>query len=137
MEDIVPLLMAILILALMLGLVMFVSHVQPVKVLVVSAARNCARNGVETLAEGRGLDQALTTAVETAAAGSAIDPAGLQVRAYTEDVWGRGRVFVCETRYNVRVDLIPMVHVFYDQESLPITSRASLAIEPYKSRWGE
>jgi hypothetical protein len=120
-----------------LGMVLFVSQVQPAKALVVSAARNCARAGVETLAEGRGLDQALVTAAETAATGSAIDPAGLEVRAYTEDVWGRGRVLTCETAYNVKVGHLPMIDWFYPGDHVPLRAKVSLSIEPYKSRWGE
>jgi len=137
MEELVPLLMVILVLGMFFGLVLFVSQVQPAKVLVVAAARNCARTGVETLAAGRGLDQALVTAVETAAAGTAIDPTGLSVHAYAEDAWGRGRVFVCETGYNVRVSHLPLVSWFYPEGHVPLRGRVSLSIEPYKSRWEE
>jgi len=77
--------------------------------------------------------------VETAlsgAEGSAIDPEGLAVRAYAEDVWGRGRVFVCETGYDVRVSHLP-VGWFYDAPSVPLRARVALSIEPYKARWEE
>jgi hypothetical protein len=137
MEDLVPLLMVLLILVLVFAMVTFVSQVQPVKVLVVSAARNCARAGVESLAEGRGMEQALMTAVETAADGTAIDPAGLEVRAYAETVWGRGRVLTCETGYNVRTGNLPLMDWFYPRGYVPIRARVSLTIEPYKSRWEE
>lgn len=138
MQDLVPLLVAVLILALLLGLVLFVSHVQPAKVLVVAAARNCARAGVESLSEGRGLNQALQTAVETAAAGTAIDPEGLMVRAYVEGgLWRRGRVLVCETGYNVPVSHLPMVSWYYTDGYVPLRARVALSIEPYKSRWAE
>lgn len=137
MTDIVPLIMVILLLVLLFGLATFISHVQPVKVLVAAAARNCARAGVETLAAGRGVDQAVVTAVETAAQGTAINPEGLAVRAYTEDVWGRGRVFVCETGYNVRVSDVPLVGWFYHGEYVPLRARVALSIEPYKARWEE
>ncbi|MBN1955668.1 MAG: hypothetical protein JW900_11540, partial [Anaerolineae bacterium] len=63
MDDLVPLMMVVLVLAMLFGLVLFVSQVQPVKVLVAAAARNCARAGIATLAVGRGLDQATVTAV--------------------------------------------------------------------------
>jgi len=139
-EDLVPLITVTLLLAMLFGLVVFVSQVQPVKVLVVAAARNCARAGVETLAAGRGLDQATVTAVETAlggaeGAGTAFDPEGLAVRAYAETVWGRGRVFVCETGYNVRVDHLPLVGWFYPDAYVPLRARVALSIEPYKARW--
>ena len=137
MEDLAPLLMVLVILVFMFTLVTFVSQVQPVKVLVVSSARNCARAGVETLAEGRGMEQALTTAVETAAGGTSIDPAGLEVRAYTETRWGRGRVLTCETGYNVATGNLPLMDWFYKGEYVPIRAKVSLSIEPYKSRWGE
>ncbi len=104
-----------------------------------SAARNCARAGVETLAQGRGLDQALVTAVETAGAtdpqGLGIAPEGLMVRAYTADVWGRGRVLACEAGYDVVVGGLPLLRLFYADNVVPIRSRVSLSIEPYKSRW--
>jgi hypothetical protein len=134
-EDLVPLMVTALILALLFGVVMFVSHVQPVKVLVHAAARNCVRAGVETLAAGRGLDQAAVTAVETALAGAAIRPEGLMVRAYAANEWGRGQVFVCETGYNVRVSHLPMVGWFYPAGYVPLRARVALSIEPYKSRW--
>lgn len=137
MEDLAPLLMVLLVLVLILAMVVFVAQVQPVKVLVVSAARNCARAGVETLVEGRGMEQALMTAVESAADGTSIDPAGLEVRAYAETVWGRGRVLTCETGYNVRAGTIPLMDWFYPGEYVPLRAKASLSIEPYKSRWGE
>lgn len=137
MEDLVPLILVLLLLVFLFGVAMFVSHVQPVKVLVVAAARNCARAGVETLAAGRGIDQAVVTAVETAAEGTAINPAGLAVRAYAEDVWGRGRVFVCEAGYSVRVSDIPLVGWFYPGDSVPLRARVALSIEPYKARWGQ
>lgn len=135
MEDLMPLMVAVLVLAMIFSLVLFVSHVQPVKVLVHAAARNCARTGVETLTAGRGLDQAVTTAVETAVSGTAINPEGLEVRAYAEAVWGRGEVFVCEAGYNVRVDHLPLVSWFYPGGSVPLCARVTLDIEPYKSRW--
>lgn len=135
MEDMVPFLVGVLFLAMILGLVLFVSQVQPAKVLVATAARNCARAGIETLAAGRGLDQAVETAVETAAAGSAIDPQGLFVRAYTTNVWGRGQVLICEAAYNVRVDHLPMVSWFFPHGYVPLRSHLALDIEPYKSRW--
>ena len=134
-EDLVPLIVSVLVLALILGLVLFVSQVQPAKVLVVAAARNCARAGVETLAAGRGLDQALVTAVETAATGAAIDPAGMAVRARAENVWGRGQVFVCEAGYNVKVSHLPLVGWFYPRGAVPLRARVALDIEPYKARW--
>jgi hypothetical protein len=137
MEDLAPLLMVLLILVFLFTLVTFVGQVQPVKVLVVSAARNCARSGVETLAEGRGMKQALTTAVETAADGTSIDPAGLEVRAYAETRWGRGRVLTCETGYNVATGNLPLLDWFYTGDYVPIRAKVSLSIEPYKSRWGE
>ena len=137
MEELVPLMVAVLILAMVFGLVLFVSQVQPAKVLVAAAARNCARAGVETLSVGRGLDQATATAVETALAGTAIDPAGLTVWAYAETAWGRGRVFVCEAAYNVRTDHLPMVGWFYPRGYVPLRARVALDIEPYQSRWAE
>lgn len=137
MEDLAPLLMVLLVLVLLFAMVIFVSQVQPVKVLVVSSARNCARAGVETLAEGRGMEQALTTAVESAADGTSIDPAGLEVRAYVETVWGRGRVLTCETGYNVKTGTVPLMDWFYPGEYVPLRAKVSLSIEPYKSRWGE
>lgn len=137
MEDLVPLMMVVLILALLLGLVLFVSQVQPAKVLVAAAARNCARAGVETLAEGRGLNQAVVTAVETALSGGegGISPDGLSVRAYAQTLWGRGRVFVCEAGYGVRVSHLPLVGWFYPDHSVTVRARVALNIEPYKSRW--
>ncbi len=143
MEDLVPLILVLLLLVFLFGVAMFVSHVQPVKVLVVAAARNCARAGVETLAAGRGIDQAVVTAVGATgpvaptAEGTAINPAGLAVRAYTEDVWGRGRVFVCETGYNVRVSDVPLIGWFYPKSYVPLRARVALSIEPYKARWEE
>lgn len=135
MSDLVPLMLVVLLLALILGLVIFVGQVQPAKVMVTSAARNCARAGVETLAAGRGLLQAQQTAMETALATPSINMQGLGVRAYAETVWGRGRVFVCETGYNVRVNHLPLVDWFYPGSFVPIRARVSLDIEPYKSRW--
>jgi hypothetical protein len=135
MEELVPLMVVVVILALIFGLVMFVSRVQPAKVLVAAAARNCARTGVETLEAGRGLEQAQVTAVETALAGTAIDPVGLQVEATTVNVWGRGQVFVCEAGYNVRVGHLPLVSWFYPNGSVPLRTTVALDIEPYKSRW--
>jgi len=137
MEDLASLIIVTLALVLVLGVVTFVSHVQPVKVLVAAAARNCARAGVETLAAGRGLLQAEQTAVETALAGSAINPDGLAVRAYAETVWGRGQVFVCEAGYNVRVMDVPLVGWFYPRGAVLLRARVALSIEPYKARWGE
>jgi len=84
MDELVPLIVVVLILAVLFGLATFVAEVQPVKGLVTATARNCARAGVETLAAGRGLPQAQQTAIETALAGTAIDPQGLAVRAYTK-----------------------------------------------------
>ena len=139
MDELVPLILVLLMLVLVLGVVTFVAHVQPVKGLVASAARNCARAGVETLAAGRGLLQAEQTAVETALAGvgGGIDPGGLTVRAYAADVWGRGRVFVCETRYGVKVSAVPLVGWFYPHDHVDLRARVALSIEPYKARWEE
>jgi hypothetical protein len=81
------------------------------------------------------LAQARVTALEAAYAGTAIDPRGLEVSAYVADEWDRGRVFVCEVGYNVRVDHLPMVSWFYSSEHVPLRARVSLWIEPYKSRW--
>jgi len=134
-EELAPLIVAVLVLAMLFGLMLFVSQVQPAKVLVAAAARNCARAGVESLASGRGLEQATVTAVETALAGAAIDAAGLEVRAHTENVWGRGQVFVCEAGYNVRVRDLPMVGWFYPRDAVPLRARVALTIEPYKARW--
>jgi len=136
-EDLVPLMVVVLILAMLLGLVLFVGQVQPAKVLVAATARNCARAGVETLQAGRGLEQATTTAIETALATTFLDPAGLSVRAYAETTWGRGRVFVCETGYAVRTDHLPMVSWFYPHGYVALRARVALSIEPYMSRWGE
>jgi hypothetical protein len=135
MEELVPLMVVVLILALVFGLVVFVGRVQPAKVLVAAAARNCARAGVETLAAGQGLEQAQVTAVETALAGTAIHPAGLELRAYAADAWGRGRVFVCQAGYSVRVSHLPLISWFYPQGSVPLRAEVALDIEPYKSRW--
>jgi len=137
MSELVSLMMVLLLLAMVFGIVIFIAHVQPVKVLVTASARNCARAGIETLAAGRGLRQAQVTAVETARLGTAIDPDGLQVVTGTERDWGRGRVFFCEVGYGVRVDTLPMVAWFYPERAVPIRSRVSLSIEPYKSRWEE
>jgi len=137
MDELVPLIVVVLILAVLFGLVTFVAEVQPVKGLVTAAARNCARAGVETLAEGRGLPQAQQTAIETALAGTAIDPQGLAVRAYTEETWNRGRVFVCETGYNVRVSHLPMINWIYRRGYVPLRARVVVRIEPYKARWGQ
>ena len=135
MEDLVPLMVAVSILAMIFGLVLFVSQVQPAKVLVVAAARNCARAGVETLAAGRGLDQAQITAVETAFAGTAIAPEGLTVQAHAENVWGRGQVFVCEAQYDVQTSHLPLVSWFYPGGYVPLRARVALDIEPYQARW--
>ena len=137
MDELVGFILVVLLLVLVLGVTTFVARVQPVKVLVAAAARNCARAGMETLAAGRGLLQAEQTAVQTALAGmgGGIDPEGLAVRAYTADVWGRGRVFVCETRYAVRVTDVPLVGWFYPEEAVRLRARVALRIEPYKARW--
>ncbi|HEY75969.1 MAG TPA: hypothetical protein G4O00_07290 [Thermoflexia bacterium] len=138
MDELVGFILIVLLLVLMLGVTTFVAHVQPVKVLVAAAARNCARAGVETLAAGRGLLQAEQTGVETALAGmgGGIDPEGLAVRAYAADVWGRGRVFVCETGYSVDVSSVPLVGWFYPRDAVRLRARVALRIEPYKARWG-
>jgi hypothetical protein len=135
MEELVPLLVAVTVLAMVFSLTMFISQVQPVKVLVAAAARNCARAGVETLSAGRGLYQAQVTAADTALASTAIDPEGLAVRVYAEDSWGRGRVFVCETGYRIPVGHLPLVGWFYGKDEVTLQSRVALSIEPYKSRW--
>jgi hypothetical protein len=135
MEDLVPLLLVVLLLVLVLGVVTFVARVQPAKVLVAASARNCARAGIESLAEGRGMPQARVTAIETAKAGTAINPDGLEVEAYAEDRWGRGRVFVCETTYRVKVSDAPLISWFWGKDHVTLRGRASLTIEPYKSRW--
>jgi hypothetical protein len=135
MEDTVPLLLVILLLVLVLGVVTFVARIQPARVLVVASARNCARAGVESLAQGRGMPQARVTAIETAQSGTAIDPEGLLVEAYAEDRWGRGRAFVCETAYRVKVSDVPLIAWFWDKDRVTVRGRASLSIEPYKSRW--
>jgi hypothetical protein len=135
MEELVPLLVTVTILSMLFSLTLFISQVQPVKVLVAAAARNCARAGVETLSSGRGLHQAQMTAIDTALAGTAVDPGGLAVRAYAEDAWGRGRVFVCETEYRIFVSQLPLVGWFYGRDAVILQSRVALTIEPYKSRW--
>jgi hypothetical protein len=135
MDDLVPLMLVVLVLAMLFGLVTFVAQVQPAKVLVAAAARNCARAGVETLAAGRGLHQATATAVETALSGTAIDGDGLAVQVHTENVWGRGQVFVCETGYNVEVGDLPLVGWFYPADHVPLRAKVSVWIEPYKARW--
>ena len=154
MQELVPLLVTVLILALLFGFITFVANVQPAKVLVHAAARNCARAGVETLSQGRGLNQAKITAVETAGSSQdmGFDPTGLGVQAYTcsqvdwpdncgwdtmTDNWDRGLVFVCEAGYNVKVDHIPLVYLFYPKGYVPLRAKVGLTIEPYKSRWGE
>ena len=137
MEDTVSLLLVVLLLVLILDIVTFVARVQPVRVLVVAAARNCTRAGVETLAADRGMHQALFTAREMARSGTAIAPDGLGVTVYIDDQWGRGRVLVCEVTYRVRVDDVSLLGWFYEKDHVECKARASLSIEPYKSRWQE
>ena len=136
MEDLVPLMMVLLLLAMIFGLVNFVAQVQPVKAMVHTTARNCARAGVTTLNAGRGINQASVTAMETALAGTFFDPAGIGVRVYPETVWGRGQVFVCEVQYNVRTSHLPMISWFYTDGTIPLNARVSMTVDPYQSRWG-
>ena len=137
MEELVPLIMVLLLLAMVFGLVLFVSQVQPMKALVHTLAYDCARAGVATLNAGRGLAQAGETALEAASMGLYYNPAGLYVEAYPDTVWGRGQVFVCEVHYNVRTDHLPMVGWFYPEGYVPLRSQVSMTIEPYQARWGE
>ena len=136
MEELVPLLMVLLLLAMIFGLVNFVAQVQPVKALVHSLAYDCARAGVATLNSGRGLTQAGATAVEAASMGAYYNPAGLYVEAYPDTVWGRGQVFIGEVHYNVRTDHLPMVSWFYPNGYVPLSAQVSMTIEPYQARWG-
>jgi hypothetical protein len=136
MEELVPLIIVLLLLAMIFGLALFVSQVQPMKALVHTLAYDCARAGVATLNAGRGLTQAGATAVEAASMGTYYNPAGLHVETYPSTVWGRGQVFVCEVHYNVRTDHLPMVSWFYAGGYVPLSARASMTIEPYQARWG-
>ena len=62
-SNIVGLLWSVFVLAMLVGFAALVALAQPAKVAVNAAARNCARNAVESLSAGRGLGQAAQTAV--------------------------------------------------------------------------
>ena len=122
-------------LALLLGLGVFVAHVQPVKVAVHAAACNCARMAVETLSENRGPDQGYAAAVQTMAHQN-FDVKGLEV-IFERNTWDRGETIACRVRYAVAVDWIPFVKLFYENGAVPLEGVSTLRIEPYKSRWEE
>ena len=131
----ITLVFAVFFLALLLGVGVFVAHIQPVTVAVHAAARNCARMGIETLSEARGPEQALAAARETLAFQN-FDPARAQITLehYT---WDRGEMVTCRVRYAVYVGWMPFVRTFYGGDAIPLEGVASLRIEPYKSRWEE
>ncbi len=128
------LIFAVFFLALLLGLGVFVAHVQPVKVAVQAAARNCARMAVETLSQQRGPEQALTAAYETLARQN-FDPAYAVVTFEQGGEWDRGQVIGCRVQYAVDVGWMPFVGLFYGGDSVPMEAVAMSRVEPYKSRW--
>jgi hypothetical protein len=131
----ISLIFAVLFLAMLLGLGVFVAHVQPVKVAVHAAARNCARMAVATLSEGRGPDQGYAAAYQTMASQN-LDVGGLEV-IFEHGAWGRGETIVCRVRYSVAVDWMPFISLFFEGRGIPLEGVSMLRIEPYKSRWGD
>jgi hypothetical protein len=135
--QVLTLILAVLILSLLLGLGAFVAHVQPVKVAVHAAARNCARMAAESLAEGRGVEQGHVAAYQTMADMS-FDPAFVDVLIVQGEYgWDRGESISCHVRYAVDVGWMPFVDLFYSGQAVYLQSSSALRIEPYKSRWDE
>jgi hypothetical protein len=131
----ITLIFAVFFLVLLLGLGVFVAHVQPVKVAVHAAARNCVRMAGESLAQGRGPEQGYYAAYQTMA-GHNFDPAYVDV-VVQQGVWDRGHAIACRVRYAVDVSGLPFVSLFYGEGAVPLEGVSLLRIEPYKSRWGE
>lgn len=131
----ITLVFAVFFLALLLGVGVFVAHVQPVKVAVHAAARNCARMAGESLAEGRGVYQGYSAAYLSMAHHN-FDPEHVEV-VIERGTWDRGYTIACRVRYAVAVDWMPFVSLFYGESSVPLQGSSLLRIEPYKSRWAD
>ncbi len=126
---------AVFFLALLLGLGVFVAHVQPVKVAVRAAARNCARMAAESLAEGRGPYQGYVAGYQTLAYQNFdVEYADIVVQQGT---WDRGETIACRVRYAVDVSWMPFVSLFTGEAAVSLEGVSALRIETYKSRWEE
>ncbi len=130
----IALIFSVIVLLMLIGMGVLVSHVYPVKVAVHAAARNCTRMGVESLSQGRGVDQAYTAAYQTMAHHN-FDPQYVQV-VIQHDGWDRGGVVTCRVRYGVDVSWMPFVGSLFD-DAVRLEGAAASRIEPYKSRWEE
>ncbi len=133
-SQLVGMMFAVLLIAMLLGLAALVAHVYPAKVAVHAAARNCARMGVESLSQDRGVNQAVFAARQTMAHHN-FDPEYLQV-VIEHNAWDRGGSVVCRVRYGVDVSWLPFVGALFD-DAVRMEGKAASRIEPYKSRWDD
>ena len=126
---------AVFILALLLGLGVFVAHVQPVKVAVHAAARNCARMAGESLAQGQGTYQGYVAGYQTLVHQNFdVEHADIVIQ---RGLWDRGKTIACRVRYAVDVSWMPFVSLFTGEGTVSLEGVSALRIETYKSRWEE
>ena len=131
----ITLIFAILFLALLLGLGVFVAHVQPVKVAVHAAARNCARMAGESLAEGQGTYQGYVAGYQTLVHQN-FDVAYADIEIQ-QGTWDRGETIACRVRYAVNISWIPFASLFTGEGAVSLQGVSALRIETHKSRWEE
>ena len=123
-----------LVLVLFLGITAFVVKVRPAQLTVLAAARACARQGVSTLNQYRGLTQAQIAGRETLQTRH-LDAAKATVEVTTVGPWDRWTAVQCTVSYPVDVRRVPFAVLFAGRPEIDLEATYTLRVDPYKSRW--
>jgi hypothetical protein len=126
---------AVPVLVALLTMVAAGAYALPVRPMVWSAARECARAASATLDEGLGVAQGIRAA--EAVLGGANDRRGNWTVNITHDgpFWARGVNVTCSVTYSVDMSGFTVSGFFAPPNALTLTSQVTLRIEPFKSRW--
>jgi hypothetical protein len=123
-----------MVLALFLGVTAFIVKVRPAQLTVLAAARSCARQGVSTLNQERGLMQAQAAGWETLEARH-LDPTKATIAVAPLGTWDRWSVVQCTVSYPVDVRRVPFAALFVQSPEKMLEATYTLSVDPYKSRW--
>ncbi len=124
----------VMVLALFLGVTAFIVKVRPAQLTVLAAARSCARQGVSTLNQQRGLQQARLAGAEALQARH-LDPTKAVITVAPLGAWDRWSAVQCTVSYPVDVRRVPFAALFVQSPDKMLEATYTLAVDPYKSRW--
>ncbi len=94
---------------------------------------DCATAASQSLDAAQGVRQGRVAALDTAK-GFRIPSANVSIQIVTPPRWDRGQPVVCLVNLHVYGGGLPLVSAFFPTPSR-VTSRTTLLIEMYKSRW--